>query len=197
MRVFMTERASELQPDRRDIVLQSAGLLAGVGCAATLWPLIGQMAPNPASPKPESADVDIGRVRPGASMTVVWQGKPVFIRHRTASEIAVARATPLAAFRDGLARNSALATQATTEDANRTKPGFEQWLVVIGLCTHLGCRLIEAPSAAKESDGEAWFCPCHASRFDLSGRVIAGPATSNLPVPPFEMLAPTRMRIGT
>jgi len=129
-------------------------------------------------------------------MTVVWQGQPVFIRHRTASEIAIARATPLAAFRDRLARNNALPPQVTAEDSNRTKPGFEQWLVVIGLCTHMGCLLIDARSAVSGNDGEAWFCPCHASRFDLSGRVIAGPAASNMPVPPFEMLAPTRMRIG-
>lgn len=181
---------------RRDVLAGAAGLLASAGGAAALWPLLDQMNPNPATPLPPVTDVDLARVGPGQEVTVAWKNKPVIIRHRTESELAAARATPLAALRDPLARNAARPEHALAVDHNRTEAGHEPWLVVVGLCTHLGCRLLSNPDPAGSLEGAAWFCPCHASRFDTSGRVRSGPALTNLPVPPLTWLGPERIRIG-
>jgi ubiquinol-cytochrome c reductase iron-sulfur subunit len=179
---------------RRDFIVQLACAFAGAGGAAALWPLIDQMSPNPASPPPEVTDVDLAPIEPGQAITVRWRGLPIVVRHRTAEEVRIARSTPVAHLRDRLARNEALPRSAPAVDANRTKDGHESWLVVVAICTHLGCQLRPQDSAL--ATGEGWLCPCHAARFDLSGRVRSGPALTNLAVPPYRFLTPTRLRIG-
>ena len=183
-------------PARRDFIVQAACAFAGLGSAVALWPFIDHMNPNPATPPPEVRDVDLAPIEPGQAITVQWRGLPIVVRHRTAEEVRVARSTPLAHLRDRFARNEALPKRASADDANRTKEGHESWLVVVGICTHLGCHLRSQDSAEAVATGEGWFCPCHAARFDLSGRVRSGPALTNLPVPPYLFLTATRLRIG-
>jgi ubiquinol-cytochrome c reductase iron-sulfur subunit len=183
-------------PARRDFITQAALAFVGVGSAAALWPFIDQMNPNPATPPPQVTEVDLSPIQPGQAITVMWRGQPIVIRHRTHREVQRARETTTAHLPDRFARNAALPHMAPATDANRTKQGRESWLVVVGVCTHLGCRLISSESAGTAETGVAWFCPCHAARFDLSGRVVAGPARTNLPVPPYEFLTASRIRIG-
>jgi ubiquinol-cytochrome c reductase iron-sulfur subunit len=183
------------QPDRRDFIVHAAFAFAGVGCAAATWPLIDQMNPHIGTPPPETRDVDLRTIRPGQTVSVPWRGKPVFVRHRTPQEVQLARDTPVSDLADPLARNELLPVKATATDANRTKPGHESWLVVVGICTHLGC-LLTAQDPVAAASNEGWFCRCHAARFDLSGRVRGGPARTNLPVPPYQFLSPGKIRIG-
>jgi len=187
---------NQKQPARRDFLVQTAGAFVGVGCAAALWPFIDQMNPNSATPPPEVTDVDLAPIAPGQAISVRWRGLPIFVRNRTREEVQHARSTPLSDLRDQLARNEALSRKAPAYDTNRTKEGRDNWLVVVGVCTHLGCILKSSATAAVGDAGEAWFCPCHAARFDLSGRVRSGPALTNLPVPPYQFLTASRMRIG-
>jgi len=181
------------QPGRRDFLVQAAQALVGVGCAMALRPFIDQMNPNQGTPPPEVREVDLRLIEPGQTKTVEWRGMPVSIRHRTWNEVRSARSVAISDLPDPSARNEALAKSATAGDANRTKAGYEQWLVVVSLCTHLGCRLA---TGAASPFSEGWFCPCHAARFDVSGRVRSGPARTNLVVPPYTFLSPTRLRIG-
>jgi len=191
----MTDRSDTRRPARRDFIVQAAHAFAGVGCAATLWPFVDQMNPNKGTPPPETRDVDLGSIQPGQTMTVAWRGLPVSIRHRTPEEVRGARNVTMSELPDAFARNAALPKNASASDTNRTKAAHEQWLVVVSLCTHLGCLLTSAGRDASAS-AEGWFCPCHAARFDLSGRVRGGPARTNLPVPPYEFLTPMKIRIG-
>jgi ubiquinol-cytochrome c reductase iron-sulfur subunit len=191
----MTDVSDTRQPPRRDFIVQAANAFVGVGCAAALWPFVDQMNPNKGTPPPETRDVDLLSIEPGQTKTIGWRGLTVSIRHRTPDEIDSARNVAISELPDAFARNEALAKNATASDANRTKAGHEQWLVVVSLCTHLGCRLTPAGRDASAS-AEGWFCPCHAARYDLSGRVRSGPARTNLPVPPYEFLSPTKIRIG-
>jgi ubiquinol-cytochrome c reductase iron-sulfur subunit len=190
----MTDLSDVLRPARRDFIWQAANVFAGVGGAAALWPFIDQMNPHKATQAPEARDVDLSSIEPGQK-TVAWRGLPVTIRHRSPDEVSVARNVAMSELPDALARNEALPKNAPASDANRTKAGHEQWLVVVGLCTHLSCRLSPVRREASAS-GEGWFCPCHAARFDLSGRVRSGPARTNLPVPPYAFLSPMKIRIG-
>jgi ubiquinol-cytochrome c reductase iron-sulfur subunit len=192
----MADLIEPRQSCRRDFIVQVAGAFVGVGSAVALWPFIDQMNPNEATPPPEVTDVDLAPIAPGQMITVRWRGLPVFVRHRTRREIDQARSTPLSHLRDQFARNEGLPAKALATDDNRTKAGHDDWLVVIGLCTHLGCRLEPSEGAGAGDPSEAWFCPCHAARFDTSGRVRGGPAPTNLPVPPYEFLSAGRIRIG-
>jgi ubiquinol-cytochrome c reductase iron-sulfur subunit len=183
-------------PARRDFIVQSACAFAGIGSAMALWPLVDQMNPNPATPPPETKEVDLSPIQPGETVTVAWRGLPILIRNRTPEEVASARATPLSHLRDRLARNEALPQRASADDSNRTKEGHDKWLIVVGVCPHLGCLLKSQDTATAVATDEGWICPCHAARFDLSGRVRSGPALTNLPVPPYRFLSATRLRIG-
>jgi ubiquinol-cytochrome c reductase iron-sulfur subunit len=178
---------------RRDFVARAAMAFACAGSALAAWPILAQMGPNRATPSPGSVDVDLQGIQPGSTKVVRWRGMPVFVRHRTPQEVQEARATALADLPDRLARNAMLPQTALAIDANRTKEGHEAWLVVTGSCTHLGCVLSGTPTAAS---GEAWFCPCHAARFDVSGRVRAGPARTNLQVPRYEFRRWDKLKIG-
>jgi ubiquinol-cytochrome c reductase iron-sulfur subunit len=196
MELGMAETHQPALAARRDFIFQVAQAFAGVGSAAALWPFIAQMNPNNATSPPEVKEVDLSSIQPGKTMTLQWRNTPILIRHRTAEEVRMARSVRASELPDRLARNETLPKNAPAEDGNRTKVGHDSWLVVVGLCTHLGCLLQSEEAAAGRATGEGWVCPCHAARFDLSGRVVSGPARTNLPVPPYTFLSATRIRIG-
>lgn len=149
-----------------------------------LWPFIAQMNPDASTQALASVEVDLTPVQPGQAITVMWRGKPVFIRNRTPEEIEQARATPLSELPD------------PEPDRDRVKPGHENWLVLIGVCTHLGC--IPKGQSLNDTKGDygGWFCPCHGSHYDQSGRIRKGPAPRNLEVPEYEFVSDTKIRIG-
>ncbi len=175
---------------RRDFIYVATGVAAGVGTALFAWPLIDQMNPSAAVLALASIEVDLTPIALGQVITVMWRGKPLFIRHRTPKEIAEADAVKVDDLLDSAARNENIKdANAPATDKNRVeKP---EWLIVGGNCTHLGC----VPLAHKGAfDG--WACPCHGSQYDTAGRVRKGPAPENLPVPPYTFLSPTRVKIG-
>lgn len=171
-------------PDRRDFLFMSAGTMGVVSAAAAVWPLVDSMNPAADTLALSKIEVNLAGIEPGQARTEVWQGKPVFIRRRTPDEIKSARVTDLTTLRD------------PQEDTARVKEGKEEWLILVGVCTHLGC----VPSGQKPTDlhGDfgGWFCPCHGSHYDTSGRIRKGPAPKNLAVPPYEFISDTVVRIG-
>jgi ubiquinol-cytochrome c reductase iron-sulfur subunit len=169
---------------KRDFLKLLTGATAAVGVAALAWPFIDSMDPAADVLALSSVEVNIDPVEAGSGITVVWRGKPIFVRHRTPDEIKQDQAVKL----------SELIDPAT--DASRVKPGHEEWVVMIGICTHLGC----VPLGNKPSDprGEfgGYLCPCHGSQYDAAGRVRHGPAPLNLALPPYDFVNPTRVKIG-
>ena len=186
-----TEHAS-----RRDFLTVAAASWAAVGGAATLWPLIQQMNPDASTQALASIEVDLAPIKEGQAITIMWRGKPVFIRNRTKDEIAKAAATDLKELVDTSARNDNLPERTPATDANRVKKDKANWLVLVGICTHLGC--IPKGQSLGDSKGEygGWFCPCHGSHYDMSGRIRKGPAPRNLEVPPYEFVSDTKIKIG-
>ena len=179
------------EPTRRDFLYIATGAVGAVGAAAFLWPFIDQMNPDAATLALAEIDVDVSQVAEGQSITAKWRGKPVFIRQRTAQEIEEARGTDLGALKDPVARNANLAGDAPATDANRAAEGREQWLVMIGVCTHLGCIPL-----GQSGNYDGWFCPCHGSHYDTAGRIRQGPAPTNMDIPPFTFTSDTTVRIG-
>lgn len=169
----------EPKATRRDFIYVASASVAAVAVAGGVWPLINQMNPDASVLALSTTEVDLSNVAEGSSATFIYRGSPVIVRHRTAAEIEEARAEPM----------SALIDPAT--DESRIKEGHDQWLVLIGLCTHLGCIPI-----GNAGDAHGWTCPCHGSKYDASGRVIKGPAPKNLVVPPYEFLSDTKILIG-
>jgi len=157
---------------------------AAIGVAAVAWPFIDSMNPSKDVLALSAVEVDLSPVIEGQGITVVWQGKPIFVRHRTPAEIKEAENTPL---------SDLIEPQA---DSARVKPGHAQWIILIGICTHLGC----VPLGNKPSDprGEwgGWFCPCHGSQYDVSGRVRHGPAPLNLFLPPYAFTSDSKIKVG-
>jgi len=182
--------------NRRDFIVIAAQAFAGVGAAVALWPFIHQMNPDASTQALASIEVDLAPIKEGQAITVSWRGKPVFIRNRTAKEVSEAKEVTVADLPDPLARNEDLPDKAPATDVNRTKKGKENWIVVIGICTHLGC--IPKGQAINDNKGDygGWFCPCHGSQYDTAGRIRKGPAPRNLEVPPFDFLSDTRVKIG-
>jgi len=168
----------EKEPTRRDFFIISAGAFAAVGAVATAWPFIDQMNPDASALALASVEVDVSAMEPGQSITVVWRGKPVFIRYRTEEEIAAAKNTPLAELKDPIARNENLPADAPATDENRAPAGREEFLVMVGICTHLGCVPL-----GEMGDYDGWFCPCHGSVYDTAGRIRHGPAPENMLIP--------------
>ena len=167
------------EPSRRDFIHIAAIAAAAGGAAAVAWPFIDQMNPSADTLALASIEQDISKIALGQQLSVKWRGKPVFIRHRTPKEIAEAASGDNAGLRD------------PATDASRHKPGKPEWLIVIGVCTHLGC----VPNFGGGEFG-GWLCPCHGSVYDTSGRIRAGPAPLNLALPDYEFLSPTRVKIG-
>jgi ubiquinol-cytochrome c reductase iron-sulfur subunit len=173
------------EPTRRDFIHIAAGAAAAGGGLLALWPFIDQMNPAADTLALSTTEVDIGQVALGSQLTVKWRGKPVFIRHRTEEEIAEARAVDVSSLRDPQTDDERLVPDLNGE----LRP---EYLVMEGVCTHFGC--VPLGNGAGEYDG--WFCPCHGSQYDSSGRIRSGPAPLNLPVPPYAYIGETLIRIG-
>jgi ubiquinol-cytochrome c reductase iron-sulfur subunit len=166
---------------RRDFLYIATGAAAAVTTGAAVWPLIDQMNPSASVLALSSIDVDLSQVEEGSQITVKWRGKPVFVRHRTAEEIEMARTTPLSALVDENARlGNDPAAPAT--DENRSIDAEGRYILMMGVCTHLGCVPL-----GEQGDFGGWFCPCHGSHYDTAGRIRKGPAPENLHIPKYEM----------
>jgi ubiquinol-cytochrome c reductase iron-sulfur subunit len=184
------------EPNRRDFIVIAGQAFAGVGAALALWPFIHQMNPDASTQALASIEVDLAPVKEGQAITVSWRGKPVFIRNRTKAEIDAARAVRLADLKDPSARNEALPDRTSATDENRTKRDKANWLVLIGICTHLGCIPKGQSMSDAKGDFGGWFCPCHGSHYDTSGRIRLGPAPQNLAIPTYEFVSDTMIKIG-
>ncbi|MEE2694142.1 MAG: ubiquinol-cytochrome c reductase iron-sulfur subunit [Pseudomonadota bacterium] len=163
--------------NRRDFLYVATGTFGAVGAAAASWPFIHQMNPSAAVLALASTEVDLSAIEEGQAITVIWRGKPVFIRHRTAKEISEAQVTSLEALPDPQA------------DSDRVQKA--EWLILVGVCTHLGCVPL-----SHTGEYEGWFCPCHGSHYDTSGRIRKGPAPANLAVPDYVFIDDLKVRIG-
>ena len=169
---------------RRDFLNVAAVSFAGVGTVAALAPLVVQMSPSADVLALSTVEVDIAKVQPGQGIKVSWRKQPVFIRNLTPKEIAEANATPLSDLRD---------PQTLAE---RTKPGKQNWLVTLGVCTHLGCVPLGIGEGENKGPFGGYFCPCHGSAYDTAARIRTGPAPTNLSVPEYKFLSPTSVQIG-
>jgi ubiquinol-cytochrome c reductase iron-sulfur subunit len=179
---------------RRDFLYVASGAMGAVGVAAIAWPFIDQMNPSTAALALASTEVDLSTVQPGQQVVVKWRGHPLFVRRRTPAEIAAAKAVDVASLPDPLAYNQNLADSAPATDANRAiKP---EWLVLIGVCTHLGCTPTVSTPQIPEGEYGGWLCHCHGSMYDTAGRIRKGPAPRNLEVPPYSFLSDTRIKVG-
>ncbi len=163
--------------NRRDFIFTASYALGAVGVGAAVWPLIDQMNPDASVKALASTEVDVSRVEKGQSITVLWRGKPVFIRRRTEEEIAKAKDVKLEDL-----------PHPETDEERAKNP---EWLVMLGVCTHLGC----VPLGDKGEYG-GWFCPCHGSHYDTSGRIRKGPAPTNMEVPKYEFVNANTIKIG-
>nr|WP_210267565.1 ubiquinol-cytochrome c reductase iron-sulfur subunit [Sinorhizobium sp. 7-81] len=180
------------EPTRRDFLYLATGMAGVVGAGAAAWPFIDQMRPDASTLALASIEVDVSSLQPGMSLTAKWRGKPVFIRNRTDKEVEDAKAVPLEELKDPVARNANLAADAAANDLDRSAgEGKENWIVMIGSCTHLGCVPL-----GQAGDFGGWFCPCHGSHYDTAGRIRKGPAPENLPVPTFSFVSDTVIKIG-
>ncbi|CTQ49267.1 Ubiquinol-cytochrome c reductase iron-sulfur subunit [Jannaschia donghaensis] len=183
---------------RRDFLYYATGAAGVVVTGAAVWPLVNQMNPSADVQALASIDVDVSTLEPGTQLTVKWLGKPVFVRRRTQEEIDAATGVEMSELPDPNAENANLDPAADASDANRAIPGFDdgdvasgEWLVMIGVCTHLGCVPL-----GDAGDFGGWFCPCHGSHYDTAGRIRQGPAPRNLPVPVAQFTDPTTIKLG-
>ena len=179
-KVATTNAPTSAEPTRRDFLFVATGAAAAVGIASTIWPFVSQMGPDAVTIAAGApVDFDLSPVGEGQIVKLFWRGKLIFVRHRTAAEIKAAQEVDVATLRD------------PQTDSSRVKAGKDQWLIVYGNCTHLGCVPL-----GNEGAFHGWQCPCHGSVFDTSGRIRQGPAPSNLPVPPYAFTSDTAIRIG-
>ncbi len=169
---------------RRDFLYLTAAAFGAVGAGSVAWPFIDQMNPAADTLALSTIEVDLSPIEEGQAITVMWRGKPVFIRHRTAKEIEEANATDITMLRD------------PESDSQRVKEGQEKWLVMVGICTHLGCVPLGQKDTDKKGDFDGWYCPCHGSHYDSAGRIRLGPAPKNLEIPDYKFLSDTLVRIG-
>lgn len=184
----MADSAPHAQPSstdgqsRRDFLLYATTAVGVAGTGLAIWPFVHSMNPAADTLALSTTDVDISAIQPGQAITVVWRGKPVFVRHRTPEEIAAAQKDDGADLRD------------VAKDADRVKKA--EWLILIGVCTHLGCVPLGQKPADPKGEFGGWFCPCHGSHYDTSGRIRKGPAPLNLAVPEYAFTTDTTVRIG-
>jgi len=169
---------------RRDFINIAAVSAAGVGGISVLIPLISQMAPSADVLAASSTEIDLSAIQPGQAIKAVFRKQPVFVRNLTPQEIAEANAVPVSSLRD---------PQTLAE---RTKEGKENWLITMGVCTHLGCVPLGAGEGETKGEFGGYFCPCHGSVFDTAARIRKGPAPTNLVVPEYEFLSDTKVKIG-
>jgi ubiquinol-cytochrome c reductase iron-sulfur subunit len=169
---------------RRDFINIAASAFAGVGVAAVALPLINQMNPSADVLALASIEVDVASIAAGSAIKTIWRKQPIFIRHLTKEEIGLADAVDVGSLRD---------PQTLAE---RTKVGKEQWLITLGVCTHLGCVPLGAVSGENQGEFKGYFCPCHGSSYDTAGRIRKGPAPRNLEVPDYAFLSDTLVQIG-
>ncbi len=167
---------------RRDFLYLTAAAMGLAGTAAVAWPIIDSMNPAADVRALASTEVDLSPIEEGMAITVLWRGNPVFVRHRTAAEIETARGVPLDVLPD-----------PETDEARVKKP---QWLIMVGVCTHLGCIPKGQRVGEAKGDYDGWFCPCHGSHYDTAGRIRKGPAPRTLDVPVFEFISDTKIKIG-
>ena len=169
--------SKEIQSERRDFLFTVTYTIGAVGIGATIWPLIDQMNPDSSAKALATTEVDVSSVELGKTITVLWRGKPIFIRRRTKEEIEEASAVDLKDLKD------------PEKDEDRVKD--PEWLVMVGVCTHLGCIPL-----GEKGEYNGWFCPCHGSHYDTSGRVRKGPAPNNLEIPKYEFIDNNTIKIG-
>lgn len=172
------------EPTKRDFLNLITGSAVVIGVGALVWPFLDSMSPAKDVLALSSIEVDLSPVQEGQAVTVVWRGKPIFVRNRTADEIKAAQTTP---------NNQLLQPES---DADRVKAGHEKWLIVVGICTHLGCVPLGNKTSEQRGNYGGWFCPCHGSQYDTSGRVRVGPAPTNLALPPYAFTGDTKIKIG-
>ncbi len=165
---------------RRDFLLLTAQAMGALGAASLAWPMIDSMNPAADVLALASTEVDLSAIAEGQEIKVMWRGKPVFIRHRTVQNVEEAGKVDITTLRD------------PEEDKARVKPGKEQWLIMVGVCTHLGC----IPQGGGSGEFGGWLCSCHGSQYDTSGRIRKGPAPKNLVIPPYEFVSDTKVKIG-
>lgn len=175
----MSDEIVKKEINRRDFIVLTASAMCALGGAAVLWPVIDSLNPSADVLALSSTEVDLSQIKEGQTVKITWRGKPVFIKHMTADEIKEAKATNLSDLKD----------PQTYEE--RIQAGYEKWLIMIGVCTHLGCIPI-----ADKGDYQGFFCPCHGSHYDNAGRIRKGPAPKNLVVPEYKILENNKVVIG-
>jgi ubiquinol-cytochrome c reductase iron-sulfur subunit len=167
---------------RRDFLLLSAAAVGAVGAVTAIWPFVSSLNPARDTLALSTTEVDLGPVQVGQRLTIAWRGKPVFIDHRTPQESKEAQDVDISTLRD------------PQKDSDRVKK--TEWLVVVGVCTHLGCIPLGQRQGDDRGSYGGWFCPCHGSIYDTSARIRGGPAPLNLAVPPYEFTSETAIKIG-
>ncbi len=167
---------------RRDFLMLTAGAFGAVGAGCFAWPFIDSLNPAADTLAMSTTEVDLTPIQEGQAITVKWRGKPVFVRHRTAKEIEDAKAVNVAELRD--------------KEADSARVKKDQWLVMVGVCTHLGCVPLGQKDTDPKGDFGGWFCPCHGSHYDTSGRIRKGPAPKNLAIPEYSFSSDTKVKIG-
>ena len=176
----MADSAVAAEPTRRDFLILATGAACAVAAGATVWPFVSSMAPDAETVAAGApVELDLTPIADGQIVKVFWRSKPIFIFHRTKKEIDEAKKVDVNSLPD------------PEPDSERVKAGHEQWLVVIGICTHLGCIPL-----AHQGEYDGWFCPCHGSQYDTAGRIRKGPAPKNLLLPPYAFLSDSKIRIG-
>ena len=184
-------QAEDHEGTRRDFLYYATAGAGAVTAGAAVWPLVNQMNPSADVRALSTIRVDVSGVESGTQLTVQYLGKPVFIRRRTEAEIEAAREVDLSELVDPVARNANIAGAADATDQNRALDDTGEWLVMMGVCTHLGCVPL-----GDAGDFGGWFCPCHGSHYDLSGRIRKGPAPQNLHIPPTSWVDGTTILLG-
>ncbi len=179
-----TDTLTETGERRRDFIYVATAAFAAAGAAAVVWPLVNQMNPSADVLALASIDVDLAAIQPGQAIKISWRGKPVFARRLTPAEMTAAEKVDIKTLRD------------PETLAQRTKPGKAEWLITLGVCTHLGCVPLGAGEGEVKGDFGGYFCPCHGSTYDTAARIRKGPAPKNLEVPPYAFKTPTSVTIG-
>jgi ubiquinol-cytochrome c reductase iron-sulfur subunit len=187
----LVSHADDQTGTRRDFLYYATAGAGAVAAGAAVWPLVNQMNPSADTRALASIMVDVSGVEVGTQITVKWRGKPVFVRRRNQADIDLARSVALTDLVDTNAENANIDSTAQAEDKNRTLDEAGEWLVMMGVCTHLGCVPL-----GDAGDFGGWFCPCHGSHYDSAGRIRKGPAPRNLPVPVAKFENETTIKLG-